>query len=71
MITIIILGVVLVLMAITIIVLSVIEIINIKKTDDFNKKYWSIIDNLNHLRNTNGNDEEIANFEKEFMNLFN
>jgi uncharacterized protein YoxC len=71
MITIIILGVVLVLMAITIIVLSVIEIINIKKTDDFNKKYWSIIDNLNHLRNTNGSDEEITRFEKEFINLFN
>lgn len=71
MITIIILGVVLVLMAITIIVLSVIEIINIKKTDDFNKKYWSIIDNLNNLRNTNGSDEEITRFEKEFINLFN
>lgn len=71
MITIIILAVVFGLMAVAIIVLSVIEIINIKKTDVFNKKYWQIIDNLNYLRNTNGSDEEIAHFEKEFMNLFN
>lgn len=69
--TIIILGIILVAMLITIIVFSVIEIITIKKTNDFNKKYWVIIDNLNYLRHTNGSDEEIAHFEQEFMNLFN
>lgn len=71
MITIIILGVVFGLMAVAVIVLSIIEIVNIKKTDAFNEKYWTIIGNLNYLRNTNGSDEEISHFEKEFINLFN
>lgn len=69
--SIIILAVIISIMLISLIVLLVVDLVHLRRTKAFNDKYNTIISNLNYLRQTNGSDEEIAHFEKEFINLFN
>lgn len=68
----IILGVICGIMIITLIALSVADLVHQHKTKEFNDKCDTIIGNLNNMRkNPESNKKELKHLEEEFINLFN